>query len=30
MAPIVIYFFPKESVIYNGWKILSEVDETVW
>ena len=30
MAPIVIEFFPKESVVYDGLSILSEVDETVW
>ena len=29
MAPIVIEFFPKESVVYDGLSILSEVDETV-
>ena len=30
MAPIVIDFFPKESVLFDGLNILSEVDETVW
>ena len=30
MASIVIEFFPKESVLYDGLNILSEVDETVW
>ena len=30
MAPIVIDFFPKESILYDGLNILSEVDETVW
>ena len=30
MAPIVIEFFPKESVLYDGLNSLSEVDETVW
>ena len=29
MAPIVIDFFPKESILYDGLNILSEVDETV-
>ena len=29
MAPIVIEVFPKESVLYDGLNILSEVDETV-
>ena len=23
-------FFPKESVLFDGLNILSEVDETVW
>ena len=27
MAPIVIEFFPKESVLYDGLNILSEVDD---
>ena len=30
MGPIVIEIFPKESALYNGLNISSEVDETVW
>ena len=29
MAPIVIEYFSKESVLNDGLNILSEVDETV-
>ena len=29
MVPIAIEFFPKESVLYNGLNILSEVDESL-
>ena len=28
--PLVIQFFLKESVLYDGLNILSEVDDTVW
>ena len=30
MAPVVIEFLPKESVLYDGLNILSKADETVW
>ena len=29
MAPIVIEFLPKDSVLYDGLNIFSEVDGTV-
>ena len=29
MAPIVIDFFPKQSVLYDGLNISLEVDETL-